>query len=56
MNEEGIQANDELEIKIEAPDVEAMEAELATRLFDRNRDGYSLTEAGQAFASSVLIL
>ncbi len=27
MNEEGIQANDELEIKIEAPDVEAMEAE-----------------------------
>ncbi len=27
MNEEGIQANDELEIKIEAPDVEAVEAE-----------------------------
>ena len=27
--------------------VEALEERLQTRLFDRNRDGYSLTEAGQ---------
>lgn len=27
--------------------VEALETELATRLFDRNRDGYTLTEAGR---------
>jgi DNA-binding transcriptional LysR family regulator len=26
--------------------IEALEAQLATRLFDRNRDGYTLTEAG----------
>jgi DNA-binding transcriptional LysR family regulator len=27
--------------------IEALEAQLAARLFDRNRDGYTLTEAGQ---------
>jgi len=27
--------------------VEALETKLATRLFDRNRDGYSLTQAGR---------
>ena len=32
--------------------VEALECRLATRLFDRNRDGYQLTEAGQQMLPS----
>ena len=29
--------------------VEALERQLAARLFDRSRDGYTLTEAGRQF-------
>ncbi|MEM7437027.1 MAG: LysR family transcriptional regulator, partial [Myxococcota bacterium] len=31
--------------------VEALEARLAARLFDRNRDGYTLTDAGRRMLS-----
>ncbi|MBC8067609.1 MAG: LysR family transcriptional regulator [Deltaproteobacteria bacterium] len=32
--------------------VEALEARLATRVFDRNREGYTLTDAGRELLSS----